>query len=165
MRAGDSREGDDEEHCFIARHGAGGSAGDAGVLRRAGAAANSIPKDALVQPEALHRELQGNAHAAVILQVGSRMMFDEAHIPGAEYAGQGSQPDGLQALRMRVGALPRSKEVVLYCGCCPWDKCPNVAPAWALLHGMGFTQVRVLYIAQNFGADWVARGYGAEPTQ
>jgi 3-mercaptopyruvate sulfurtransferase SseA len=130
-----------------------------------GQAATTIPKDALVQPEALHRELQGNAHAAVILQVGSRMMFDQAHIPGAEYAGQGSQPDGLQALRMRVGALPRSKEVVLYCGCCPWDKCPNVAPAWALLHGMGFTQVRVLYIAQNFGADWVARGYGAEPTQ
>jgi hypothetical protein len=24
---------------------------------------------------------------------------------------------------------------------------------------MGFTKVRVLYIANNFGADWVAKGY------
>jgi 3-mercaptopyruvate sulfurtransferase SseA len=130
-----------------------------------GQAATTIPKDALVQPEALHRELQANPHAALILQVGSRMMFDQDHIPGAEYAGAGSRPEGLQALRMRVGGLPRSKAIVLYCGCCPWDKCPNVAPAWQLLHGMGFTQVRVLYIAQNFGTDWVARGYSAERTQ
>jgi hypothetical protein len=71
----------------------------------------------------------------------------------------------LQALRMRVGGLPRSKAIVLYCGCCPWDKCPNVAPAWELLHGMGFTHVRVLYLAQNFGADWVGHGYSVERTQ
>ncbi len=129
-----------------------------------GQSAATIPKDALVQPEALHQELQANPHAALILQVGSRMMFDQEHILGAVYAGPGSQAEGLQALRMRVEGLPRTGAIVLYCGCCPWEKCPNVAPAWALLHGMGFTQVRVLYIAQNFGADWVARGYGAEPT-
>ena len=127
--------------------------------------ATTIPKNALVQPAALHQELATNPHAALILQVGSRMMFDQAHIPGAEYAGQGSQPEGLQMLRMRVGGLPRSKPIVLYCGCCPWEKCPNVAPALDLVRGMGFTHVRVLYIAQNFGADWVTRGYGAEPTR
>lgn len=127
--------------------------------------ATTIPKDALVQPEALHREVQANPHAALILQVGSRIMFDEDHIPGAEYAGPGSRPEGLHALRARVQGLPRTSAMVLYCGCCPWEKCPNVAPAWALLHGMGFTHVRVLYIAQNFGADWVTRGYGAEPTR
>jgi 3-mercaptopyruvate sulfurtransferase SseA len=130
-----------------------------------GQSATIIPKDALVQPEALHREVQANPHAALILQVGSRIMFDEDHIPGAEYAGPGSRLEGLQALRARVQGLPRTSAMVLYCGCCPWEKCPNVAPAWALLHGMGFTHVRVLYIAQNFGADWVTRGYGAEPTR
>jgi 3-mercaptopyruvate sulfurtransferase SseA len=130
-----------------------------------GQSAATVPKDAVVQPEALHSELQANPHAALILQVGSRMMFDQSHIPGAEYAGPASRPEGLQALRLRVAGLPRMSAIVLYCGCCPWERCPNVAPAWALLHGMGFTQVRVLYIAQNFGADWVERGYAAERTQ
>ena len=136
-----------------------------GACALLGQSATTIPKDALIQPEALHQELEANPHAALIVQVGSRMMFDQEHIPGAVYAGPGSQAEGLQALRARVEGLPRMGAIVLYCGCCPWEKCPNVAPAWALLHGMGFTQVRVLYIAQNFGADWVARGFGAEPTR
>ncbi len=51
---------------------------------------------------------------------------------------------------------------MLYCGCCPWDRCPNVRPAAALLTSMGFTNMKVLHIANNFGADWVAKGY---PTQ
>ncbi len=124
----------------------------------------TIPRDALVQPAVLHEELQANPHAALILQVGSRMMFDQDHIPSAEYVGQGSRLEGLEALRARVKGLPRTKAIVLYCGCCPWDRCPNVAPAWALLHQMGFTHLRVLYLASNFGADWMARGYGVQPS-
>lgn len=134
------------------------------ALAAMGQSAMTIPRDALVQPGALHEELQANPHAALILQVGSRMMFDQDHIPGAEYVGQGSRPEGLEALRARVKGLPRTKAIVLYCGCCPWDRCPNVAPAWALLHQMGFTHLRVLYLASNFGADWMARGYGVQPS-
>lgn len=127
--------------------------------------ASSIPTASLIQPDALHHELQANPHAYVILQVGSRMLFDQAHISGAEYTGPASSPAGLAALRARVDALPRGQLILLYCGCCPWSHCPNIAPAWALLHGMGFARLRVLYIAQNFGADWVARGYGADRSQ
>ena len=130
-----------------------------------GQPATTVPESAQVQPEALHRELQATPHAALILQVGSRVLFDEDHIPGAEYAGPAARREGLAKLRARVEGLPRTSAIVLYCGCCPWEKCPNIAPAWGLLHGMGFTRVRVLSIANNFGADWVARGYGAEPTR
>ena len=130
-----------------------------------GQSAMTIPQQALVQPAVLHAELQAHPHAALILQVGSRMMFDQDHIPGAEYEGPGSRPEGLEALRARVKNLPRTQAIVLYCGCCPWDRCPNVAPAWALLHQMGFVRLRVLYLANNFGADWVAKGYGAEPSR
>ena len=35
----------------------------------------------------------------------------------------------------------------------------NVKPADDTLHAMGFTNVKVLYIADNFGADWVEKGY------
>jgi hypothetical protein len=27
------------------------------------------------------------------------------------------------------------------------------------LHALGFTKVKFLYIANNFGADWVEKGY------
>jgi 3-mercaptopyruvate sulfurtransferase SseA len=127
--------------------------------------ASTIPAGVLVQPDALHSELLVNPHATLILQVGSRMLFDEAHIPGAEYAGPASTPAGLGVLRTRVNSLSRGASIVLYCGCCPWSHCPNIAPAWNLLHDMGFTSVRVLYIANNFGTDWVAHGYGAERSQ
>lgn len=120
-----------------------------------------IPAAQLIQPQALHRELQAGRHP-LIFQVGSRMLFDEAHIPGSEYIGPASIPQGLQALRRRVAALPRSTPIVVYCGCCPWDHCPNIAPAWLLLHQMGFTHARALYLAHNFGADWVSPGYGAQ---
>lgn len=127
--------------------------------------ASTVPQDRLIQPEELNRELQNDPHTALILQVGSRILFDEAHIPGAEYAGPASRPEGLETLRNRVTNLPRNRAVVLYCGCCPWDHCPNIGPAWELLHRMGFTNVRVLYIADNFGADWVAKGYRADKSQ
>jgi len=127
--------------------------------------ASTIPHDRWIQPDALNRELQADPHAALILQVGSHTLFEEDHIPGAEYAGPASTSAGLEVLRARVAGLPRDRSIVIYCGCCPWEHCPNIAPAWGLLEQMGFTKVRVLYIAHNFGADWVARGYRAERSQ
>jgi thiosulfate/3-mercaptopyruvate sulfurtransferase len=55
--------------------------------------------------------------------------------------------------------MPRTNLIVLYCGCCPWDHCPNVKPADDTLHAMGFTNVKVLYISNNFGTNWVDKGY------
>jgi hypothetical protein len=54
---------------------------------------------------------------------------------------------------------------VLYCGCCPWGRCPNVGPAYKYLYDQGFTNVKVLYMANNFGDDWVAKGYKVEHGQ
>ena len=62
-------------------------------------------------------------------------------------------------LRARVKSLPHDKLIVLYCGCCPWSHCPNVRPAYNQLNAMGFSHVKVLYIANNFGTDWVDKGY------
>ncbi len=123
----------------------------------------SIPLAQLIQPETLNRLLQaGGAEKPLLLQVGSHVLFAEAHIPGSEYAGQGSQPAGIQQLQNRVSALSRKKLIVLYCGCCPWNRCPNVEPAFAKLREMGFTNVKVLYLADNFGTNWVEKGYAVE---
>ncbi|MGP8253456.1 MAG: rhodanese-like domain-containing protein [Terracidiphilus sp.] len=130
------------------------------------ASALTIPAAQLMQPEELNRQLhRPQALKPLILQVGSRVMFDEAHIAGAEYAGPGSHDEGLQTLRNRVTALPRSAFIVIYCGCCPWNRCPNVGPAYKLLSGMGFVNLKVLYLADNFGANWVDMGYPVEHTQ
>src|SRR5579871_5136169 len=122
----------------------------------------SIPESSLIQPEELARRLKSaGKEKPLILQVGSRVMFAQAHIPGSEYAGPGSTPAGIQSLEDTVAALPRNRRIVLYCGCCPWNKCPNVGPAYKRLHDLGFTNVQVLYIASNFGDDWVNKGYPA----
>jgi rhodanese-related sulfurtransferase len=122
----------------------------------------TIPHDQLMQPEELNRLLHGGGAKPLVLQVGSRMLFEQAHIPGAEYAGPGSQDAGLDQLKSRVAPLPRNTFIVLYCGCCPWGRCPNIAPAFNLLHGLRFTRVKVLYMAENFGTDWAAKGYPVE---
>lgn len=124
--------------------------------------ATSIPQSQLVQPEDLVRILKSNQkEKPVILQVGSRVMFSQAHIPGSEYAGPGSQQSGIQSLEDTVSALPKNRHIILYCGCCPWNRCPNVGPAFKRLHDLGFTHVQVLYLASNFGDDWVNKGYPA----
>src|ERR1035437_162405 len=123
----------------------------------------SIPKAQLLQPDELNRLLETkDAAQPLILQVGSHVLFAEAHIQGAEYAGAGSQPAGLKQLQQRVASLSRKTFIVLYCGCCPWNRCPNIGPAFWQLHDLGFTHVKVLYIADNFGADWVSKGYPVE---
>jgi rhodanese-related sulfurtransferase len=95
----------------------------------------------------------------LLLQVGSHMLYVQAHIPGSEYIGQGNSPQGLQNLYRRVSNLPKKTFIVLYCGCCPWNHCPNVNPTYDALQKLGFTNVKVLYLANNFGADWVDKGY------
>lgn len=95
----------------------------------------------------------------LLFQVGSHMLYVQAHISGSEYIGQGNTPDGIEHLRQRVASLPKKTLIVLYCGCCPWSHCPNVNPAYDALTKMGFTNVKVLFIPNNFGADWVNKGY------
>jgi thiosulfate/3-mercaptopyruvate sulfurtransferase len=95
----------------------------------------------------------------LLIHVGSHVLYTQAHIPNSEYIGPASDPAALQRLRTRVESLPRNKFIVLYCGCCPWTHCPNMKPADDLLHSMAFTNVRSLYIPDNFGTDWVQKGY------
>ena len=126
----------------------------------------SIPQSQLIQPDVLNRMVMaGGVQKPVVLQVGSHVMYSQAHIAGAMYAGPGSDAGGLQSLRNTVKAMPRNKFIVLYCGCCPWSHCPNVGPAYKTLHDLGFTNVKVLYLANNFGDDWVNKGYRVERGQ
>ncbi len=113
----------------------------------------------LITPEELVNVLQSGDAKPLILNVGPWLLYRQAHIPDAEYIGAGSEKEGIETLRTRVKSLPHNKAIVLYCGCCPWGHCPNVRPAFKELSTMGFTNVKVLYIADNLGTDWVYKGY------
>jgi len=122
--------------------------------------ASAIPTSQLINPEDLVKLLQtAEKQEPLMIQVGSHVLYAQAHIPHSEYIGPGSSASGLQQLRKRVDPLPRTKMIVLYCGCCPWGRCPNVKPPYDALAGMGFRNLKVLYIADNFGTNWVDKGY------
>jgi thiosulfate/3-mercaptopyruvate sulfurtransferase len=142
------------------------------VLLQSGAAvaqhkpAASIPVADLVQPADLAASLRNpSAPRPVIFQVGSHVLYSEAHIAGAEYVGAAGQDDGLRTLRDRVAKLPKDAPIIIYCGCCPWSRCPNIAPAYDQLRALGYSHVKVLYIAENFGANWVDPGYPVDKGQ
>jgi len=113
----------------------------------------------MVQPAQLVAELQGGAPHPTVIYVGFKTLYTGAHIPGAVYRGPGSTEQGLSELKKFAATLPKGADVVLYCGCCPLEKCPNLRPAFRALKEMGISRLRVLILPNNFNADWVEKGY------
>ena len=100
--------------------------------------------------------------APPVICVAFPVLYRSKHIAGAIFAGPGSKQEGLDSLKAAVSVLPKDSPVVIYCGCCPMVKCPNVRPAYSLLKQMGFTKVRVLDIPSNMHLDWFSRGFPSE---
>lgn len=115
-----------------------------------------------VEPKDLAAQLQAKGAKPALFHVGFPVMYRGKHIPNSVYAGPGSKAEGIDALKMATASLPRDREIVIYCGCCPFDRCPNVRPALAALKQMGFTNVKVLDLPTNFAADWADHGYPVE---
>lgn len=115
-----------------------------------------------IEPKDLAAQLRANSTKAAVFHVGFPVLYRGKHIPASVYAGPGSKPEGLDALKQAVTSLPRDREIVIYCGCCPFDRCPNIRPAAGLLKQMGFQKVKVLDLPTNFAADWIDHGYPVE---
>jgi thiosulfate/3-mercaptopyruvate sulfurtransferase len=124
-------------------------------------AADPWPNSQLLQAADLVRELSGakGANSPTIVYVGFRTLFEGGHVPDASFHGTASKEEGLAELKKWLATLPRSASLVIYCGCCPFDRCPNIRPAYRTLDEMGFTHVRVLVLPTSFAADWVEKGY------
>jgi thiosulfate/3-mercaptopyruvate sulfurtransferase len=116
----------------------------------------------LIQPRALAARFAVGAPKPTILCVGFPLLYRGAHISSAELAGPASKPEGLELLRKTAAKLSRTEDLVIYCGCCPLDHCPNLRPAFRLLHEMGFTRLKLLTIPTNLSTDWVKKGYPVE---
>ena len=116
----------------------------------------------LVSAEQLGRELSVKKARPTMLCVGVRTLFEGGHVPGARFHGTASTQAGMATLKAWAEPLPRHSNLVIYCGCCPFEKCPNIRPAFTTLREMGFTQLRVLLLPKNFAADWAEKGYAIE---
>jgi len=128
--------------------------------------ASSLGADVLISPEDLAKILQSpKGEKPLSIHVGFHVLYSQGHIPGSESIGPASQQEMVEKLRKRVESLPRGKFIVLYCGCCPWINCPTAKPAYEALHSMGFTKLKVLYIPNNFGRDWIYNGFPVEKGQ
>jgi hypothetical protein len=94
-----------------------------------------------------------------IFYVGFPVLYRGARIQGAVLAGPGSKPEGLELLKKALAPLSRDREIVLYCGCCPFEKCPNIRPAYRAAASLGFSHIKVLVLKTNLHTDWIAKGY------
>lgn len=114
----------------------------------------------LMQPHELAARLKdAKAAQPALFHVGFGMLYRSKHIPNSVYVGPGNKPEGIAALRAAVAKFPKDKEIILYCGCCPWDQCPNMRPMFAVLREMGFKKIKALYIPTNFKTDWIDKGF------
>lgn len=108
----------------------------------------------LIEPIELATTLQSGKDVPVIISVGPA-----ATIPNSISVGMAKEKENIDTLKSKLSAMPKNTEIVIYCGCCPFEHCPNVRPAIAALKDMKFTNYRLLDLPHNIKADWIDKGY------
>lgn len=119
----------------------------------------------LIYPEELLKRMSSAQERPLLLHVGVAFLFKNGHIPRSTYVGQTSKTEGIENLKKAVQDVLRNREIVLYCGCCPWKDCPNIRPAFKVLREMRFTNVKLLYLPTSFAQDWVDKGFPVEKAE
>lgn len=116
----------------------------------------------LLLPKDLLAEGKPGGSSYVVYQVGFPFLYRAGHIPGSIFVGSGKDPEGIEALKKAASSLPKGKKLLLYCGCCPLDVCPNIRPAWEAIQKLGFSDAKILYLPHDFVQDWIRKGYPTE---
>lgn len=111
-------------------------------------------KDQLMEPAVLAKTIESDKNIPLIYCIGPGVV-----IPHSVNIGMTEDKANLEKLRASISKLPRSTDLVVYCGCCPFAKCPNVRPAIALLKEMKFTNFHLLNLPDNIKTDWISKGY------
>ena len=80
-------------------------------------------------------------------------------IKGSVETGPTQKSQNLDSLKTLLEKQDRNREVIIYCGCCPFQHCPNIRPAFTLLNEMHFTNARLLNLSHNIKVDWLDHKY------
>jgi hypothetical protein len=108
----------------------------------------------LMEPATLASTLKSGKNIPVILSVGPG-----AVIPHSTDIGMVKDGENLAKFKSVLSGLSKNTKVVVYCGCCPFERCPNVRPAIAALKEMKFTNYYLLNIPTSIKKDWIDKGY------
>lgn len=108
----------------------------------------------LMEPSELAATLKTNKHLSVIFSVGPG-----ATIPHSKDIGMVKEAENLKKFKDELSHLSKKTAIVVYCGCCPFEKCPNVRPAIQMLKDMKFTNYKLLDLPNNIKIDWINKGY------
>jgi thiosulfate/3-mercaptopyruvate sulfurtransferase len=90
----------------------------------------------------------------VIINVGPM-----GSIKGAVTTGAANSPEGLQKFKTEVTKYKKDQVIVIYCGCCSMQNCPNIRETFMHLQKEGFKNPRVLDIPTGLTEDWSGKGY------
>ncbi len=111
-------------------------------------------RNQLVEPAALAKTLQSDKNIPLIYCVGPGVV-----IPHSVDIGMTNNEKNLQKLKESLDKVPRDANIVIYCGCCPFEHCPDVRPAINVLKEMKFSNYHLLNLPNNIRTDWIAKGY------
>lgn len=111
-----------------------------------------------VSPEQLSRDLKRQV-PPIVLQVGLQSLYQQSHVPGALHFQGANTPEGKATFLEALDQLPEDRDIVLYCGCCSFDMCPFIQPAFSAANTLRGERIKVLFLPKSFEEDWVAKGY------
>ena len=114
-------------------------------------------KDQLMEPADLAKLIIANKQGTVLFSIGPG-----AAIPHSKQIGMVRDEAPMEKFREALDSLPRDKDIIVYCGCCPYEHCPNVRPAIDVLKEMKFTHYKLLNLPHNIKTDWIDKGYPTE---
>jgi thiosulfate/3-mercaptopyruvate sulfurtransferase len=115
----------------------------------------------LMEPKELADMISGSLTVKpLIIDIGPAGLIKDAIHIGAVHENQ-----NLDKLKEILSNENRDREIVIYCGCCPFQNCPNIRPAFTLLNEMKFTKQKLLNLPHNLKADWINNGYPMTPKQ
>ncbi len=75
------------------------------------------------------------------------------------------EKQGVETLKKELAKYSKDAFIVIYCGCCPFEPCPNIRPAFNVLNEMKFTNHKLLNLSQNLKKDWIDKGYPVTATK
>ena len=110
--------------------------------------------DQLMEPSTLAKAIKDNKNIPLIYCVGPGVV-----IPGSVNIGPAHVEDNITKFKKALDSLPKNAAIVIYCGCCPFEHCPNVRPAIDALKQAGFTNYKLLNLEHNIKADWIDKGF------
>lgn len=108
----------------------------------------------LMAPKDLANSITFKDNIPVIISVGPG-----GAIPNSIEVGMTGKKEGINKLKAELSKIQKNTKLVIYCGCCPFEHCPNVRPAINVLKEMKFTNYFLLDLPHNLKTDWIDKQY------